>query len=62
MEDYIEQFRNYCKKYIDFLPEEFEFYEQTVDFIDIKKKSFLLKAGEVENYMYYVIKGAFRLY
>jgi CRP/FNR family transcriptional regulator, anaerobic regulatory protein len=62
MENYIEQFRNYCKKYIDFLPEEFEFYEQTVDFIDIKKKSFLLKSGEVENYMYYVIKGAFRLY
>jgi CRP/FNR family transcriptional regulator, anaerobic regulatory protein len=62
MENYINQFKDYCKKYIDFLPEEFEFFEQTVDFIDIKKKDFLLKAGEVENYMYYVIEGAFRHY
>jgi CRP/FNR family transcriptional regulator, anaerobic regulatory protein len=60
MENYINQFKEYCKKYIDFLPEEFDFYEQTVDFVDIKKKDFLLKSGEVENYMYYVIEGVFR--
>jgi CRP/FNR family transcriptional regulator, anaerobic regulatory protein len=62
MQQYFNQFKDYCKKYIDFLPEEFEFYEQTVDFVDIKKKDFLLKEGQVENYMYYVIEGVFRHY
>jgi CRP/FNR family transcriptional regulator, anaerobic regulatory protein len=62
MQQYFNQFKDHCKKYIDFLPEEFEFYEQTVDFVDIKKKDFLLKEGQVENYMYYVIEGVFRHY
>ena len=60
MKEYFSQFKQYCKKYIDFLPEEFEFYENTVDVVEVKKKDFLLKAGNVENYMYYVIEGSFR--
>ena len=60
MNEYFNQFKKYCKRYIDFLPEEFEFYEKNVDVIDVKKKEFLLSAGSVENYMYYVIEGTFR--
>ena len=60
MNEYFSQFKKYCRRYIDFLPEEFEFYEKNVDVVEVKKKEFLLSAGNVENYMYYVIEGTFR--
>jgi CRP/FNR family transcriptional regulator, anaerobic regulatory protein len=60
MENYISQFKNYCRKHIDFLPEEFEYYEKNIQYLEVKKKEYLLKIGEVENHLYYVIEGHFR--
>jgi CRP-like cAMP-binding protein len=62
MEKYIGQFKKYCKKHIDFLPEEFEYYEKNIEYLEVKKKEYLLKVGEVETHMYYVIEGTFRLF
>jgi CRP/FNR family transcriptional regulator, anaerobic regulatory protein len=62
MTEYIEQYREYYRKYVNFLPEEMKFYEERVELVNVAKKEFLIKIGEVENHLYFVVDGLFRLY
>lgn len=56
------QFRNYCERFVQFLPEEFDFYKDKSDIITVKKKDIILASGEVEKYIYFIIEGTFRIY
>jgi CRP/FNR family transcriptional regulator, anaerobic regulatory protein len=62
MNEHIEQYREYYRKYVNFLPEEMKFYEERLQLISVSKKDFLLREGETENYLYFVLNGIFRLY
>jgi CRP/FNR family transcriptional regulator, anaerobic regulatory protein len=62
MDRYVEQYREYYRKYINFLPDEIKFYEEKMELVELSKKAFLLKEGETENYVYFVVEGVFRLY
>jgi CRP/FNR family transcriptional regulator, anaerobic regulatory protein len=62
MNEYIEQYREYYRKYVNFLPEEMKFYEERLELINVSKKEFLIKAGEKETHLYFVLEGLFRLY
>lgn len=58
----LEAFQMQMMKLVSFLPEEIQFYMQQAEYVEYKKKEYLLKKGEVENYLYFIYSGIVRVY
>src|SRR5687768_66657 len=56
-------FFNYLHKFVDLSEEEFNHYiKPIITFRTFKKRELITKAGEVENYFNFVVKGLARKY
>lgn len=61
--DTVKPFQNYLRKFIDLTDDEFEQYLRPVISIrKFDKKELLTRAGEVENYFNFIVKGLIRKY
>lgn len=49
-------------KFVDFLPDEWSHYEHHIEWVEFRKKEFLTKCDEVENYIYFIEEGLTRQY
>lgn len=47
-------------RFVDFLPDEWAHYEQHIESVDYRKKAFLTRSGETENYIYFLLQGVTR--
>jgi len=47
-------------RFVDFLPEEWDHYEQHIEAVEYRKKAFLTRSGETENYIYFLTQGVTR--
>ncbi|MCF6407852.1 Crp/Fnr family transcriptional regulator [Chitinophaga filiformis] len=52
----------FVAKYIQLTPEELEIFHSLLQFRKVKKKSFLLKEGEICDYEAYILKGCVRTF
>lgn len=59
---YLEILKKRFIHFASFLSDEWEEYGKHADVISFKKKEILTSFGEVENYVYFILKGAVRLY
>lgn len=55
-------FKEQALRFVQFLPEEFEYYQQKVEYKEISKKGIILNEGEVENYIYFILEGVVRVF
>lgn len=49
-------------RFVEFLPDEWNHYEQHLEAVEFRKKEFLTQCDEVENYIYFVTEGLTRQY
>jgi CRP/FNR family transcriptional regulator, anaerobic regulatory protein len=62
MQHYLKQFHDFSLKFVNFIPEEFSFYEKNLELVSYKKRDFILKAGETENYLYFILEGITKMF
>ncbi|MFN8355622.1 MAG: Crp/Fnr family transcriptional regulator [Spirosomataceae bacterium] len=54
--------RTIFSKIVQLEEEDWAYYEQFIEHVSFPKKAFLTKAGEVENYVYFILSGIVRNY
>ncbi len=55
-------FKDQALRFVQFLPEELDYYQQKIEYREIPKKGIILNEGEVENYIYFVVEGVVRVF
>ncbi|MCY7350395.1 MAG: Crp/Fnr family transcriptional regulator [Cytophagaceae bacterium] len=62
MENSLQALKNIFARFVHFLPEEWDRYEQHIEPVEFRKRTFLTRQGEVENYVYFITQGSLRQY
>ena len=57
-----EQIDNYVGRCLDLRPEDLEFFHSILKPVSLKKKAWLLREGDIEEYEAFVVKGCLRKY
>ncbi|MCX2745614.1 Crp/Fnr family transcriptional regulator [Mangrovivirga sp. M17] len=58
----MEQIRKFITNITPISDSDFDFFASKLEQVKVKKHTPLLKAGDVENYLYFILKGIVRLY
>lgn len=58
----MEELRKYIHKVTPMNEEDWQYFSSKLELVNFKKKSVLLKQGQVENYLSFIIKGVARVY
>jgi CRP/FNR family transcriptional regulator, anaerobic regulatory protein len=62
MKNYLKQFQDFSLKFVNFIPEEFSFYEKNLELVSYKKKEIILREGEIEDYLCFILEGITKTY
>jgi CRP-like cAMP-binding protein len=62
MQQYLQQLRIALTKIAWTTPDDWASYEQRIEKIEVTKKQYLLRSGQVEQYVYFIISGVSRLF
>jgi CRP-like cAMP-binding protein len=58
----LDTLRQYVSRYVALTNEEFALLAQTLEIRDFNKKQLLVRSGEIENYLNFIVKGLARKY